>query len=202
MVDEGLINKYLNDPPNQLAYLTLFRCSFTYFDQCYSTFWGRMMRLYSSRISEWVFFFNYTHSLPHTSILICLLLSHWNLAFVLVILQWIFQIALPTDTLLSSPEGWPLWTVSPVFSWVCQCRELAQRSGGKTRASSIRTAVWQRLPSFTEGHSSCSPALASSCHSHPLFSLEGRNRNGFPLFLNLRDSSSLIDSLTLPHFSK
>lgn len=57
------MNKYMNDLPNQLAYMTFSFCNFIYFDQCYLIFWGRRRRLHFSRISRWVFWKLFTHTL-------------------------------------------------------------------------------------------------------------------------------------------
>lgn len=185
----------MDDLSNHVAYLTFSCCSFTYFDQCYLIFWGRKMRLHSSR--NWVGFFeNYTHSLPHSP-LWCLFPSHCNLPFVLVILQWIVQIAPLTTTLFSLLGGWPLWAVSHVFLWVCPCGELAQKSGEKASAS----PKWQKCGSgYLPLLKVIVPDLQLPILS-PFISLECKSRNSLPQLLNLGQSPTL-DSFILPHFSK
>lgn len=140
----------MNHLSNHLAYLTPSCCSFSHFNQCYLIFCGRRRKLYSSRNSEWAFVFCFLITIyilrptPHSDMFASLPLK-------LTICAGCSPVNCPDcsahymDCITCAPLGLPMWGTSPEI-W------------RKVSASSIRIAVWQWLPSFTEGQSSCPPA--------------------------------------------
>lgn len=142
MIDEWLTSMWMNDLSNHVAYLTFSCCSFLILISVIWSFGGGKWDYILLETLSGFFWKLYTFPAP-LPIMVCLFPSHCNLPFVLVILQWIFQIAPLTTTLFSLLGGWPLWTVSRVFLWVCPCGELAQKSGEKASAS----PKWQKCGS-------------------------------------------------------